>query len=92
MVNKHSKRFLECVEGNFLMQLLNVPTRSGALLALLLTNKEDLFGDVTVNGSLGCSDLKITEFEILRAMRKTNSRIKTLDFRRADFNLFRELL
>lgn len=67
-------------------------TRSGALLDLLLTNKEDLLRDVTVNGSSGCSDHKITEFEILRGMRKTSSRIKTLDFRRADFDLFKELL
>lgn len=92
VVNKHSKRFLECIEDNFLMQLLDVLTRSGALLDLLLTNKEDLLRDVTVNGSSGCSDHKITEFEILRGMRKTSSRIKTLDFRRADFDLFKELL
>ena len=68
-------------------QSLDVLTRSGVLLNLLLTNEEYWFADVTVTSSLGYSDLKITELKILRSMRKTDSRIKALDFRKADFNL-----
>lgn len=41
-----------------------------ALLDLLLTNKEELTGDVIINGSLHCSYYEITEFRILRVVRK----------------------
>ena len=36
---KQSKRFLECVEDSFLTQLVREPTRGGALLDLLFTNR-----------------------------------------------------
>jgi len=47
---KQSRRLLECVGDNFLMQLVSEPTRGGALLDLLLTNREGLVGDVVVGG------------------------------------------
>ena len=34
----------------------------------------------------------MVEFKILRAARRAHSKLATLDFRRADFGLFRELL
>ncbi|KAM9590859.1 uncharacterized protein ACIBXB_005907 [Morphnus guianensis] len=42
--SKQSRRFLECVEDNFLTQLVGEPTRAGALLDLLFTNREGLVG------------------------------------------------
>jgi len=47
---------------------------------------------VKVGGSLSCSDHKMVEFRILRGGGRAVSRIKTLDFRRANFGLFNELL
>ena len=38
------------------MQVVEEPTRKGALLDLVLTNKEGLVEDVKVRGRLGCSD------------------------------------
>ncbi|GAB0179431.1 hypothetical protein GRJ2_000408400 [Grus japonensis] len=58
----------------------------------MLTNKEDLVGDVKLKGDLGCSDHEMVEFRILRAARRAHSKLTTLDFRRADFGLFRDLL
>ncbi|GAB0203723.1 hypothetical protein GRJ2_002837900 [Grus japonensis] len=49
---KQSRRFLECVEDNFLTQLVSEPTREGAPLDLLLVNREGLVGDATVAGHL----------------------------------------
>ncbi|GAB0180200.1 hypothetical protein GRJ2_000485300 [Grus japonensis] len=43
---KQSRRFLECVEDNFLTQLVSELTREGALLDLLFVNREGLVGDV----------------------------------------------
>ncbi|GAB0183659.1 nucleoside diphosphate kinase 6 [Grus japonensis] len=59
--------------------------RRGAMLDLVLTNKEGLVGNVKVKGSLGCSDHEMVEFKILRAVRRVHSKLTTLDFRRADF-------
>ena len=36
---KQSRRFLECMEDNFLMQMIREPTRGAAPLDLLFTNK-----------------------------------------------------
>ncbi|GAB0182044.1 mitochondrial enolase superfamily member 1 [Grus japonensis] len=66
--------------------------RRGAMLDLVLTNKEGLVGNVKLKGSLGCSDHEIVEFRILRAVRRAHSKLTALDFRRADFGLFRDLL
>ncbi|GAB0208629.1 hypothetical protein GRJ2_003328600 [Grus japonensis] len=90
--HKQSRKFLECTDDNFLLQVIEEPTRRGAMLDLVLTNKEGLVGDVKLKGSLGCSDHEMVEFRILRAVRRAHSKLATLDFRRADFGLFRDLL
>ncbi|GAB0208082.1 mitochondrial enolase superfamily member 1 [Grus japonensis] len=90
--NNQYRRFLECVDDNFLFQVIEEPTRRGAMLDLVLTNKEGLVGNAKLKGSLGCSDHEMVEFKILRAARKAHSKLATLDFRRADFGLFRDLL
>ncbi|KAK4826009.1 hypothetical protein QYF61_003782 [Mycteria americana] len=59
---KQSRRFLECVEDNFLTQLVSEPTRGGSSLDLLFTNREGLVGDVVVGGCLGLSDHDMIEF------------------------------
>ncbi|GAB0203802.1 hypothetical protein GRJ2_002845800 [Grus japonensis] len=66
--------------------------RRGAMLDLVLTNKEGLVGDVKLKGSLGCNDHEMVEFKILRAARRAHRKLTTLDFRRAGFGLFRDLL
>ncbi|GAB0179119.1 mitochondrial enolase superfamily member 1 [Grus japonensis] len=49
-------------------------------------------GNVKLKGSLVFSDHEMVEFRILRAARRVRSKLTTLDFRRADFCLFRDLL
>jgi len=56
-----SRRFLQSIDDNFLMQVVEEPTRRGALLDLVLTNKEELVEDVKVGGRLGCSDHEMVE-------------------------------
>ncbi|PKU35647.1 glycerol kinase [Limosa lapponica baueri] len=85
-----SRKFLQCTDDKFLTQVVEEPTRRGVLLDLVLTNKEGLVEDIKVGGSLGCSDHDKTEFRIVGSMCKTTSR--TLDFRRANFDLFKKLL
>lgn len=56
------------------------PTRRDALLDLMLSSNERLFGAVKVRGSLGCSDHKMVEFRIMRGRSRTKSKIISLDF------------
>ena len=90
--HKQSRRCLECVDDSFLLQVIGQPTRRGAMLDLVLTIKERLVGNVKRKGSLGFSDHETVEFKILRAARRVHSMLTTLDFRRADFGLFRDVL
>ena len=90
--HQKSKRFLKCVDGNFLFQVVQELMRKGAMLDFVLTNEEGLVSNVKLKGSLGCSDHKMVEFKILRVSKRVCSKLATLDFRRADFELFRELL
>ncbi|KAK4824952.1 hypothetical protein QYF61_021640 [Mycteria americana] len=89
---KQSRRFLECVEDNLLTQLVSEPMREGTPLDLLFVNREGLVGDVTVGGCLGQSDQEMIEILILGEVRRGVSRTAPLDFRRADFGLFRSLV
>jgi len=59
--HKQSRRFLDCIDDNFLLQVTEEPTRRGVMLDLVVTNKEGLVGNVKLKGSLGCSDRKMVE-------------------------------
>ena len=63
---RQSRRFLESVEDNFLVQVIDGPTRGEALLDLVLTNAEESIREVKIGGSLGCSDHALVEFVILK--------------------------
>nr|XP_048724541.1 RNA-binding motif, single-stranded-interacting protein 1 isoform X1 [Caretta caretta]XP_048724542.1 RNA-binding motif, single-stranded-interacting protein 1 isoform X1 [Caretta caretta]XP_048724543.1 RNA-binding motif, single-stranded-interacting protein 1 isoform X1 [Caretta caretta]XP_048724544.1 RNA-binding motif, single-stranded-interacting protein 1 isoform X1 [Caretta caretta] len=89
-VHRQFRKFLESVGDNFLAQVLEEPTRGGAFLDLLLTNRVELVGEAKVDGNLGGSDHELVEFRILTQGRKVSSRIRTLDFRKADFDSLRE--
>ena len=66
--------------------------RKGAMLDLVLTNKERLVSNMNLKGSLGCHNHEMVEFKILRVPKRVQSKLAALDFRRANFELFRELL
>lgn len=49
-------------------------------------------GNVKLKGNLGCSEHKMVKFEILRAVRRAHSELIILDYKRADFGLYKGLL
>ena len=61
---RQSRRFLESVEDNFLVQVIDGPTRGEALLDLVLTNAEESTREVKMGSSLCCSDHALVEFVI----------------------------
>ena len=62
------------------------------LLGLILTNRDGLVKEVKAGSSLGCSGHEMVEFKFLSGRSKAISRIATLDFRKANFDLFQDLL
>lgn len=48
--------------------------------------------NVKVKSSLGYRDSDIAEFKVLMTVRSAHSKLRTLDFRRADFDLFGDSL
>jgi len=71
-----SRRFLQKMDNNFLLQVVEEPTRKGALLDLVLTKKEQLVEDVKAGGRLGCSNHEMVEFKILRGGSRVISKMK----------------
>lgn len=56
------------------------------------TNSKVLVGHGKVREGLGSTDNDMMEFRIQRKINKAENRITALDFSRADFALFRDLL
>lgn len=56
----------------------------------MVTNAGELFTDVKTQGSLGCRGHALVEFADLRDMGQAISRVRTLNFRKANFQLLRE--
>jgi len=89
---RQSRRFLECIDDNALSQVIDIPTRGDAILDLMLTNASELISDVKTGGSLGCSDHALVEFTVVRDMGKARGIVRTLNFGKANFQLFNEFV
>lgn len=80
-------KFFKFVGANSLSQVVNETTRKDILLDFLSVSTEGLVGDMRVSCYLGHTDHKF-----FSVMRKKDSRIATLDIKRVNFKLFKELL
>ena len=72
-----------------------VPTRAIGLIPVkiqLIPGHFETIKGVKVGGSPGCSDHALVKFVILRNMCLAKSGVRTLNFGRANFKLFKELL
>ena len=89
---RQSRRFLEYTNNNFLNQVTDTPAQGDAIFNLMVTNASELISDIKIGGSMHCSDHTLVEFTLLRDIRKARSTLKTQNFRKANFQLFKELL
>jgi len=80
------------MEDNFLSQVIHRPARRDLMLDLLVTNISKLIGDVKFGGSLDCSDHALVELTALRDKGQVKCKVKTLNYRKAKFQLFNELV
>jgi len=56
----------------------------------MVTDASELISDVKTGGSLDCSDHALVEFTVLRDIGKVRSIVRTLNFREANFQPFKE--
>ena len=87
-----SRKILQDVVDNFLVQVLREPRSKGALLDLLFVKREGLLGEEMFGGCLGHMGHEVVEFQIIVSRRKTASKTLTLDMGRADLGLLKELV
>lgn len=55
----------------------------------MVTNVNELMGNIKARGSLGCRDHVLVEFAVLRDMTQVRSKVRPLDARKANFQLFK---
>lgn len=55
------------------------------------TSVGELILNVKIGGSLGCSNHALVEFAVLRNMGQVRNKVMPLNFRKADFQLFKEI-
>lgn len=74
-----------------MVQLLRGPTKRGALLDLLLVSREGLVSEVKISGHLGQNDHAV-KFKISGDSRKSANKNSTLDVKRANLKILREVV
>ena len=84
--------FLDLIQGCFLSQFVDKPMRGSAVLDLLLSNNPNMVEEVEVGEHLGASDHNIVCAKILLRVRVQDSRVRLLDFRKANFEGMRREL
>jgi len=62
------------------------------ILDLMVTNAKEPIGNVKTGGNLGCSDHTMVDFIVLRDMEKAKRKVRALNFRKANFQFFKELV
>ncbi|PKU42959.1 hypothetical protein llap_6720 [Limosa lapponica baueri] len=87
-----SRKFLQHIEENFLVQVLRELSRKGGLLNLLFVSREGLTDKVMIGGCLGHSGHKVAELQVIGGRRKPVSKTLILDMGRVDFGLLKELV
>lgn len=61
---KQSRRLLETISNDFLVQVSDRSARGEALLDLMLTSVEEVVKDIKIRGSTSCSGHALVEFMI----------------------------
>ena len=61
-------------------------------LFLETSKKSELISDIKIGGNLGCSGHTLLEFAVLTDMGQAKNEVRTLNFRKANFQLCKELV
>lgn len=66
------------------------PYQRNVLLDLLVTNTSELTGDIEIGDNPSCSDLHWWSLHILRDVGQVRAKVRPVNFRKANFQIFRE--
>ncbi|KAJ7422539.1 adamts-like protein 1 [Pitangus sulphuratus] len=69
--------------------VIDSPTRWNAFLDPMVIDTSELIGGIKIGDSLGCSDLALVQFAGLNNLDQVKSRVRTLSFRKENFQLFK---
>jgi len=72
---RQSRRLLECIEANFLRQVIDTPTTGHVILDLLVIYPSELIGDVKFGSSLDCSGRALVDLAVLRNRGQMKSKV-----------------
>lgn len=92
---RQSRRLLECIKGKVQIQVLHRPVREDVLVDLVLTSANEqgfMVTGVNIGSGLGCSEHALAGFVISRNMGVAKSKVRTLNFKTVNFQLFKELV
>ncbi len=91
-VSRDENMFIDVVQDNYLHQHVREPTRGENTLDLVLSKSELDVQNLNVCYKLGKSDHNIITWEFVTCVAFKENKIKVPDFRKANFNKFRELM
>lgn len=81
------RKLLECIEGKFLSQVIDIPAKGDMIPDLLLPSTSELIGDIKNGISRGCSDPALVEIIVLGNMGQAD-KVRPLNFGKAKFLRF----
>ena len=89
-----SRQFIECLQDNYLEQLVYESTmgHNGNILDLVLTNSENLVSRLELGETLGSSDHSIIRFNLHIKKHIVNNNTKVFDLSKGDYDKLREKL
>ncbi len=90
--DQEGRRLINMVEDSFLTQVVTQPTTGSNIVDLVLVSDPDLVRNCEVGDRLGGSDHNIIRFNVCVQHKLDNNPALTPDYRKANFNLARELL
>lgn len=91
--NSHTEnKIIENFQDNYLVQVVDKPTRGTKILDLVLTNMEHCVKDVEVGETLGNSDHHIVRFNIAISKDRIVNKAKVPNYQKGDYERLRQIL
>jgi len=78
--------FVNCVNENFMHQLVNEPTRKNNFLDLIFSSDENIVDNISVREPFGTSDHRVIEFEIVVSKSKNDNQVQNFNYHKANYN------
>jgi ribonuclease P/MRP protein subunit RPP40 len=82
--------FVDCLLNNFLLQLVDEPTRGNNYLDLVLSSEENMVQNLSVGEQFETSDHQVIRFDLVCRKNENKTTIKKYDYFRADYDEVRK--